>query len=60
MKMRHRANPADPKDRVSSVPIDERFHVRILKDNEEKVFWLRKVIVDIFRPYMRLIFYLVN
>jgi hypothetical protein len=45
MKMRHRAKPADPKDRISSVPIDQRIHVRILKDNEEKIFWLRKVSV---------------
>jgi len=46
MKMRHRAKPADPKDRVSSVPIDHRMHVRVLKGNEEKTLWLRKVSVD--------------
>jgi len=45
MKMRHRANPVDPKDRVSSVPIDHRVHVRVLRDNEEKILWLRKVSV---------------
>ena len=45
MKMRHRANPADSKDQVSSVPIDQRIHVRILEDNKEKIFWLKKVSV---------------
>lgn len=43
MKMRHRANPADPKDRTSSVSVDQRIHVKIVKDNQENVFWLRKV-----------------
>lgn len=52
MKMRHRANPADPKDRTTSVPVDQRLHVKIIKADEEKVFWLRKVSALIFPVYV--------
>jgi len=45
MKIRHRANPADPKDRTASVSVDQRIHVKIVKDNKENVFWLRKGII---------------
>jgi hypothetical protein len=50
MKMRHRAIPANEKDKSSSTPIDHRLHVKVqlvgLKAEslcEEKVFWFRKV-----------------
>ena len=43
MKMRHRAIPADPKDRNASVPMDERLHIRLTQNDTEKIFWFRKV-----------------
>jgi hypothetical protein len=43
MKMRHRAIPADPKDRNALVPMDERLHIRLTKNDTEKIFWFRKV-----------------
>ncbi|KAJ3558058.1 hypothetical protein NM688_g1136 [Phlebia brevispora] len=46
MKMRHRAQPGDPKDKDKYVPVDQRLHVkvRVKDDNEEKIFWFRKAI----------------
>lgn len=48
MKMRHRAVPGDPKDKPSSVLVDQRLHVKVKLDVEkyaskEGVFWFRKV-----------------
>jgi hypothetical protein len=47
MKMRHRAVPADPKDKPGSIGIDQRLHVKVhcKGDHEpvEKIFWFRKV-----------------
>ncbi len=44
MKMRHRATPADPKDKPTSVSVNDRFHIRLHVDaREEKVYWVRKV-----------------
>ncbi|KAG5645850.1 hypothetical protein DXG03_005192 [Asterophora parasitica] len=44
MKMRHRATPGDPKDGLSSTPLDQRLHVKITDDGgAEQVFWFRKV-----------------
>lgn len=45
MKMRHKAVPADPKDKPASVPATARLHVRVrVEDSEdEKIFWLKKV-----------------
>lgn len=45
MKMRHRAIPGDPKDKMSAPPLEERLHVKVLVNDTqtEKVFWLRKV-----------------
>uniref|UniRef100_A0A8H7Y029 Uncharacterized protein n=1 Tax=Psilocybe cubensis TaxID=181762 RepID=A0A8H7Y029_PSICU len=45
MKLRHRAIPADPKDKNASPPPDERLHVKIIIEEGEKVFWLRKNVV---------------
>ncbi|KAH7908023.1 hypothetical protein BJ138DRAFT_1091910 [Hygrophoropsis aurantiaca] len=49
MKMRHHAQPGDPKDRTSSVAIDQRLHVAVTTDTkgktgEERIFWFRKPI----------------
>jgi hypothetical protein len=46
MKMRHRAVPADPKDKPGSIGIDQRLHVKVSCKGEEaaeKIFWFRKV-----------------
>jgi len=52
MRMRHRALPADPKDKPGSVGVDQRLHVkaRCRSDREEaeKIFWFRKVTICIF------------
>lgn len=44
MKMRHRAVPADPKEKLS-LPVSERLHIKIPAndDGEDKVFWVKKV-----------------
>ena len=47
MRMRHRAVPADPKDKPGSVGVDQRLHVKASCRGEsegvEKIFWFRKV-----------------
>jgi hypothetical protein len=47
MKMRHRAVPADPRDKPGSIGIDQRLHVRVSCDSDpeaaQKIFWFRKV-----------------
>ena len=47
MRMRHRAVPADPKDKPGSVGVDQRLHVKVRCSGDfkgvEKVFWFRKV-----------------
>jgi len=44
MKMRHRAAAGDSRiNSSSSVPIDQRIHLKILVDDIEKVFWFHKV-----------------
>ncbi|KIY69598.1 hypothetical protein CYLTODRAFT_372403 [Cylindrobasidium torrendii FP15055 ss-10] len=47
MKMRHKAVPADPKDKPASVPAATRLHVRVrVEDGEdERIFWLKKTTV---------------
>ncbi|KJA27270.1 hypothetical protein HYPSUDRAFT_35109 [Hypholoma sublateritium FD-334 SS-4] len=45
MRMRHRATPADPKDKTASLPPDQRLHVRISVAETEHIFWLRKTVV---------------
>ncbi|KAI0654704.1 hypothetical protein C8Q70DRAFT_1024732 [Cubamyces menziesii] len=46
MKMRHKAKPLDPKDSTGSVPMDQRLHVFVRQEGQDKaserVFWLRK------------------
>ncbi|KAI0253881.1 hypothetical protein BJV78DRAFT_1190027 [Lactifluus subvellereus] len=48
MRMRHRAVPADPKDKPGSIGIDQRLYVKVSckGDHEaaEKVFWFRKTV----------------
>jgi hypothetical protein len=44
MKMRHRAVPADPNDKTSSIPLHQRLHIKVQGDNStEKLLWFRKV-----------------
>lgn len=45
MKMRRRAQPADPRDKNRNVPIGERLHVKVSAEgkDEEKLFWFQKV-----------------
>lgn len=44
MKMRHRAVPLDPKDKLAALLQDDRLHIKVASDdNTEKVFWVRKV-----------------
>ena len=47
MRMRHRAVPADPKDKPGSVGVDQRLHVKARWRGDlngiEKVLWFRKV-----------------
>ncbi|PPQ89054.1 hypothetical protein CVT25_006426 [Psilocybe cyanescens] len=45
MKMQHRASPADPKDKNTSPPPDQRLHVKVAVEETEKVFWFRKTVV---------------
>jgi len=46
MRMRHRAVPADPKDKPGSVGVDQRLHVKVSRRGDcegvEKIFWFRK------------------
>ncbi|KAJ7489958.1 hypothetical protein B0H11DRAFT_1719820 [Mycena galericulata] len=43
MKMRHRAVPVDPKDKLATLPQDDRLHIKVTcEGNTEKVFWVRK------------------
>jgi len=43
--MRHHAIPGDPKDKPSSILIDQRLHVKVKLDHpaKEGMFWFRKV-----------------
>jgi hypothetical protein len=48
MKMRHKAVPGDPKDKGSTVPVDERIHVSVRSEMtgqppREIILWYRKV-----------------
>ncbi|EKM55829.1 uncharacterized protein PHACADRAFT_121751 [Phanerochaete carnosa HHB-10118-sp] len=48
MKMRHKAQAGDPKDKNKSVPIDQKLHVKVRtqeKGEEEKIFWFQKTII---------------
>ncbi|KAH7921495.1 hypothetical protein BV22DRAFT_1096427 [Leucogyrophana mollusca] len=47
MKMRHRAQPGDPKDKSTSVAVEQRLHITAKTDvtgisGEERIFWFRK------------------
>jgi hypothetical protein len=47
MRMRHRAVPADARDKPGSIGIDQRLHVRVSYESDpeatQKIFWFRKV-----------------
>ncbi|KAI0713378.1 hypothetical protein C8Q76DRAFT_731204 [Earliella scabrosa] len=48
MKMRHKAQPGDPKDSAASVSMDQRLHLKVSQaavDGSERIFWFRKTIV---------------
>ncbi|TFK93129.1 hypothetical protein K466DRAFT_642950 [Polyporus arcularius HHB13444] len=48
MKMRHKAQPGDPKDTAASVPVDQRLHLKVSRTGvagSERIFWFRKTIV---------------
>jgi len=42
MKMRHKASPGDPKDKNSSIPPDQRLHVKLFVEDTEHIFWFRR------------------
>ncbi|KAH9967931.1 hypothetical protein BC827DRAFT_1258134 [Russula dissimulans] len=48
MKMRHRAVPIDPRDKPSSIGIDQRLHIRVSYEGDpdavQKIFWFRKTV----------------
>lgn len=45
VKMRHRAVPVDPKDKLSVLPPEDRLHFKVAcEDKTEKVFWVRKAL----------------
>ena len=46
MKMRHNAQPGNPKDTPASVPLDQRLHVKVSRvgvPSSERIFWFPKV-----------------
>ena len=46
MKMRHKAQAGDPKDKNKHVPIDQKLHLKVRaleKGDEERIFWFNKV-----------------
>lgn len=45
MKMRHKAKPGDPRDKPTSVSVDQRLHLQVSKESSTDVtpFWFRKV-----------------
>lgn len=43
MKLRHHAQPGDPKDRTASVSVADRIHVTILAEGTNTCLWFRKV-----------------
>lgn len=45
MKMRQRAIPGDPKDKTTTVSLDQRLHVQVKLEgnNDISVLWFRKV-----------------
>ncbi|TFK26369.1 hypothetical protein FA15DRAFT_679620 [Coprinopsis marcescibilis] len=45
MKLRHRAAPADGKDKGTSPPPDQRLTVTVSFEQEEKPFWFRKTVI---------------
>ncbi|GBE82550.1 hypothetical protein SCP_0409340 [Sparassis crispa] len=44
MKMRHHAQPGDPKDRGKDVPLIERLHVIVKCGDSTSTLWFRKTI----------------
>jgi len=47
MKMRHKARPGDPRDKPTSVAMDQRLHLLVSRENdtETTLFWFRKTSV---------------
>jgi hypothetical protein len=49
MRMRHRATPANPKDKASLTPLEQRLHVQVMPADDVdkrggKIFWFPKVL----------------
>jgi predicted nucleic acid binding AN1-type Zn finger protein len=44
MKMRHKASPGDPKDKNSSLPPDQRLHIKLFAGDTDHIFWFRRTI----------------
>jgi hypothetical protein len=53
MKMRHKAVPLDSKDKSASPPLDQRLHLKVQHNDQEKVFWVRKVRMTLFSTVPR-------
>jgi hypothetical protein len=58
--MRHHAIPGDPKDKPSSILVDQRLHVKVKLGDpnyaaREGIFWFRKVKTFLFRIYKKII-----
>ncbi len=46
MKMRHRAQPGDPRDKDKHVAVDQKLHLKVYieeHEGDERFFWFRKV-----------------
>ncbi|PSR75120.1 hypothetical protein PHLCEN_2v9305 [Hermanssonia centrifuga] len=45
MKMRHRAQPGDPRDKDKHVAVDQKLHLKVYieeQEGDERFFWFRK------------------
>ena len=54
MRMRHKAQPGNPKGTPASVPVDQRLHVKVVKADSpfsERIFWFSKVSSIFFYSY---------
>lgn len=46
MKMRRKAEPANPRDSAASVPMDKRLFVTVSNGTTEKILWVKKVTIN--------------
>lgn len=47
MKMRHKAQPADSRDKNKHVPVDQKLHLKVRAEEKgvENIFWFSKTII---------------